>query len=137
MPLSPQSNDKKMNRTKIERKLRKKSNPEIVETIITGKKNDKWLEVANLVSMPKRKQDSVNLGDIEKQSKDNETIIVPGKVLANGEIKKKIKIAALGFSVEAKEKLKKEKIEMVTILEEIKKNPEAKNIHIIKSRMEK
>ncbi|MFA6023117.1 MAG: 50S ribosomal protein L18e [Candidatus Pacearchaeota archaeon] len=124
-----------MNKTKIERKLKKKSNPEIVETIITGKKNEKWLEVANLVSMPKRKMGSINLSDIEKQSKDNETIIVPTKVLGNGEVKKKIKIAALGFSAEAKEKLKKEKIEMVTILEEIKKNPEAKNIHIVKSRI--
>lgn len=120
-----------MNRTKIERKLRKKTNQELVETIISAKKNDKWLKVANLISMPKRKQAAMNLDEIEKHARDNEVIIIPGKVLSRGELNKKVKVVALGFSKEAREKLKKKKIDMGTIGEEIKKNKDAKNIHIL------
>lgn len=120
-----------MNRTKIERKLRRKTNQGLVETIISAKKNDKWLKVAHLISMPKRKQIAMNLNEIDKMVKDNEIVIIPGKVLSKGELTKKVRVIALGFSKEANEKLKKGKIETGTIGDEIKKNKEAKNIHIL------
>jgi large subunit ribosomal protein L18e len=120
-----------MNKTKIEKKLKRKTNPELVSTIISAKKNDKWLKVAHLISMPKRKQMAMNLGEINKQAKDGETIVICGKVLSVGELNKKVKVVALGFSKEAKEKLKKNKIEIAIIEEEIKKNKDAKNIHIL------
>lgn len=125
-----------MNKSKIERKLRKKTNTELVETIIKAKKNSKWNEVANIISMPRRKQISANLGEINKQAKENEIILVPGKVLSEGEITKKIKIAALAFSEKAEDKLKKAKVETIKILREIEKNPEMKNVHMLKN-MEK
>ncbi|MFA5992324.1 MAG: 50S ribosomal protein L18e [Candidatus Pacearchaeota archaeon] len=121
-----------MNKTKIERKLRRKTNPDLVKTIISAKKNEKWLEVSNLISTPRKKQVALNLDEINNAVKDNETVIVPGKVLSMGEIDKKIKIVALSFSEVAKQKLKKMKVEISFIDEEIKKNPEAKNIHILR-----
>jgi large subunit ribosomal protein L18e len=121
-----------MKKTRIERKLRRKTNQNLVETIIACKKNEKWLEVAHLISMPSKKQNRINLFDINTNAKNGEIVLVPGKVLSKGELEKKVKIVALGYSESAKEKLKKNKIEMSTIDEEIKKNPEAKNIHIIK-----
>ncbi len=120
-----------MNKTKIERKLRRKTDQELVDTIIHAKKNSKWLKVGHLISTPRRKQSDINLNEIDKIAKDNETIIIPGKVLGNGEVSKKIRIVALYFSASALEKLKKSKVESTNILEEIKKNPEAKNIRII------
>mgnify|MGYP001583627095 CR=1 FL=1 len=119
-------------KTKIEKQLRKKSNNELVETIIAAKKNEKWMDVARILSMPRRDSTEMNLGEIDRNSKDGEIIVIPGKVLSQGEINKKIRIVAFGFSEKAREKLLKSKIQTSSILEEIKKNPEGKGIRIIK-----
>ena len=121
-----------MNKTKIERKLRRKTNANLVKTIISAKKNAKWLEVSHLISVPRKKQVALNLDEINMAAKDNETVLVPGKVLSMGDVDKKIKIVALTFSEAAKQKLKKSKIETLSIDEEIKKNPDAKNLNILR-----
>ena len=59
-------------------------------------------------------------------------MVVPGKVLSMGELNKKVKVIALSFSSGAKEKLLKSKHEISTLLEEVKKNPEAKGVNILK-----
>ncbi|MBA7674633.1 hypothetical protein ES703_82853 [subsurface metagenome] len=118
-------------KTKIDKQIQKKSNKELVETIIAAKKKDKWLKVARILSGPRRKAVSLNLGEINENSKDGETIIVPGKVLSQGEISKKVKIVALSFSEKAKEKLLKSKIPSSNIIEEIKKNPDMKKCRIL------
>jgi len=118
-------------KTKIDKQIQKKSNKELVETIIAAKKKDKWLKVARILSGPRRKAVSLNLGEINENSKEGDTIIVPGKVLSQGEISKKVKIVALSFSEKAKEKLLKSKIPSSSIIEEIKKNPDIKKGRIL------
>jgi large subunit ribosomal protein L18e len=118
--------------TKIEKQLSKKTNSELVETIIAAKKNKNWKEVAEVLSVPRRKRVEVNLDRIQKDAKKEEVVVVPGKVLSQGEINEKIKVVALSFSEKAKEKLSNKKCEISYILEEIKKNPSAKGIKIIK-----
>lgn len=73
----------------------------------------------------------INLDKINDASKEGETILVPGKVLSQGNIEKKIKIIAMGFSKAAMEKLSSSKTEFSLISEEIKKNPQAKGIRIL------
>jgi len=118
-------------KTKIDKQIQKKSSKELVETIIAAKKKDKWLKVSRILSGPRRKAISLNLGEINENSKDGDTIIVPGKVLSQGEISKKVKIVALNFSEKAKEKLLKSKITSSSIIEEIKKNPDIKGGRIL------
>ena len=124
-------------KTKIERKLKRKTNPELVDTIIVCKKNSAWLEIAHLISTPARKQVALNLRDINAQAKDGQTILIPGKVLSSGNLDKKLKIIALSFSASAIDKLKKSKSDYLTILEEIKKNPNAKDINILNKSISK
>ena len=119
-------------KTLIERQLQKKSNSKLIETLITAKKKEKWLEVAGILSGPRRKRINLNLNEINDQAKEKEKILVPGKVLSQGEINKKIKIIALGFSEKAKEKLSKSGCEFSNILAEIKSNPSAEGIKILK-----
>lgn len=119
-------------KTKIEKQLQRKINPELVETIIAAKKQKNWLEVASILSSSKRKKMNVSLEKINKETKAGEKIVIPGKVLSQGEIDKKINIVALNFSERAKEKLLKAGCEVLNIIEEIKKNPEAKGIKILK-----
>ncbi len=48
-------------KTKIEKQLKRKINPELVETIIAAKKHKGWLEVSSILSSPKRKKININL----------------------------------------------------------------------------
>jgi large subunit ribosomal protein L18e len=116
----------------IEKQLEKKANPELVKTIIEAKKKKNWLGVAAILSGPRAKRINKNLDKINEEAKEGETVIVVGKVLSQGELDKKIKVVAFSFSAMAKEKILKAKGEALTILEEIKKNPEAKGVRILR-----
>lgn len=123
-------------KTKISEQARRKLSPGIVGTILTAKKNKKWLEVAGVLSGPRRKKVALNLDEIEKALDEGkvkeEVIVIPGKVLGEGELKKKARIVALSFSKQAAEKLKDKKIDFLTINEEIKNNPEAKGVKVLR-----
>ncbi|MEX0920600.1 MAG: 50S ribosomal protein L18e [Candidatus Pacearchaeota archaeon] len=118
-------------KAKINNQIKRKTDPQLVETIIAAQKNKGWQRVAELLSGPRKKRINVNLNDLESISEEGETVVVPGKILSQGDPNKKVKIAALNFSRGAREKLLKSKITHSTILEEIRKNPEGKKIKII------
>lgn len=117
-------------KTKIESQLRKKTNPILVETVIEAKKNPKWLEVASILTGSRRNKKDFNLTDVEKAK--GEVIVICGKMLSQGEITDKKKIAALSFSKNALEKLKKAGCETILLKTEIQKNKEAKGVTILK-----
>ena len=119
-------------KSKIGKQLERKKNSQLVKTIIDAKKKDKWLEVASILSSPRRKRVNKNLCEINKEAKKGEVLVVPGKVLSQGDLNKKIKVVALSFSERAKEKLLKQDCEVITILNEIKQNPNAKDVKILK-----
>jgi len=114
-------------KTQIEKRLRTKTDSDLVETIIKLKKKN--LEAAKLLARPKRLWASVNLDLIDKQKGD---VFIGGKVLSQGELSKPVKIVAWGASEKAMEKIKKAKAEFVFIVDEVKKNPELKNLVILK-----
>ena len=121
-----------ISKTKLFERLKNKGNDELAATIMACKQNSKWFEVGKLISAPRRRRISINLDQINEESTAGETVIVPGKVLSQGELNKKIKLVALNFSEMAEEKLSKAKIEYSKINSEIKKNPEAKGIKILR-----
>src|SRR3989344_8921118 len=114
-----------ISKTKLQTRLERKKNPVLVETLRECKKsgNDKWMKIGQVLSGSTSRRPCVNLSELEKAK--GEVIVVPGKVLSQGELNKKVKVVALAFSENAKEKLNKAKIEFKTILEEIKSNPNA------------
>jgi len=109
-------------KTKISKQAKKKFNPELVETIKLAKNSEKFLGVAHILSSPRRKQINLNLSDIDTKTKENDVVVVPGKVLSQGEMTKKIKIVAFSFSEKAREKLLNAKCDISTISEEIRSN---------------
>ena len=117
--------------TKINDQLRRKRNPELVDTIIQARKNGAWKRVSEILSSPRKNKMEKNLNKINEESKEGETVIIPGKVLSMGELNKKIKIIAFGFSKSAEEKILKAGGKISTILDEIKKNPDAKGVKIL------
>ncbi len=89
-----------------------------------------WKRIAEDLEKPNRNSRAVNIYKLSKYCKDNETVIVPGKVLGTGELSCKVSVAAYTFSGEAYKKIS-EKGKALTIQELMKQNPEGKNIKII------
>lgn len=120
-------------KTKIEKQSWKKNNPILVETIRAAKKtgSEEWMKVAGILSGPRRNQTTINLNEIEKATKEGDSVVFPGKVLSQGEINKKIAVIAFNFSEKAREKLLKTKSQALSIMEEIKKNPQAKGLKFL------
>ena len=89
-----------------------------------------WNRIAQDLAKPTRQRREINLRKLNDCCKDNETIIVPGKVLAEGELKKKITVAAWNFSAKAKEELNKVG-KTITIRQLMKDNSKGKKIRIM------
>ena len=118
----------KISKTQISKRLKKKTNSELVETIKLANKHN-LLQLGKRLSGPTNLQSKVNLNELNELKETK--VLVIGKVLGKGDIKKKIEIAALGFSESAKEKLKKAGCEMKTIKQEIEKNNDLKGVKVI------
>ncbi len=115
----------------------KTTNPELRSLILelrrkTHKVNKAlWRRIADDLERSNRQRRIVNLSRINKYSKENEVVVVPGKVLASGDLNHKLTIAAFSFSKQAVEKIEKAGGNALTLKEIMDKNPEAKNIKII------
>ena len=90
-----------------------------------------WKRIALDLEKPTRKRRVVNLSRINKYTKENETIVVPGKVLGSGILEHKITIAAYNFSQSALEKINKAGAKVVDLEDISKENPKGKKIRII------
>ncbi|MEM4271708.1 MAG: hypothetical protein QXD13_01310 [Candidatus Pacearchaeota archaeon] len=121
-----------ISKTKLKPRIKRKTNPEVAMTIVLAMKNPNWMKYAKILSVANRKQANVNLGEIDAKASMGDTILIPGKVLSEGEITKKIRICSFGISKMAREKLKNSKSDWDSILNEIKKNVRAEGLKIIK-----
>ena len=110
-----------------------KTNPNLIELINKLNKQSKsedaaiWKDVAR----SNRRTAEVNLSNINRHAEADETILVPGKVLSNGELDKKVNVVALKFSAKAQEKIESAGGECISIDEIIETNPKGSNIRII------
>lgn len=82
--------------------------------------------VADKLSSPASQRPQVNLSRIEKYSKEEETVIVPGKLLGDGNIAKKVTVVAFTASEGAIKKLEKAGGKFISIRDYIANKPDAK-----------
>jgi len=73
----------------------------------------------------------VNVRRLAEHTKSGDTVIIPGKLLGEGELKEPITVAAYSFSLAAKEKIEKAGGSGISILDLAKKNPKGTNVRII------
>ncbi|MEA2070661.1 MAG: 50S ribosomal protein L18e [Asgard group archaeon] len=88
------------------------SNPNTVRLIqnlrkkgASDKKHSFWIDLSERLSKPRRQRACVNLSKITRYAKEDELVVIPGKVLASGELTSAYTIAALNFSRVAEEKI--------------------------------
>jgi len=89
-----------------------------------------WKRIADDLEKPTRERRIVNLYKINNSTKENETVIVPGKVLSVGDLDHAVNVAAFNFSKAALDKINK-KGKAIPIKELIKEDPKGKRIRIL------
>ena len=90
-----------------------------------------WKRVADDLEKPTRQRRVVNLSSISRYTKENEIIVVPGKVLGSGDLEHKLTISAFQFSDGAKEKIERMGAKIIPLMQLSKENPSGKGIRII------
>lgn len=103
----------------------------LTELETKAQNNRFWHRVAEDLRKPTRQRRIVNLYKINQFARDGETIVVPGKVLSLGEIHKKVNVAAITFSQEAKRKILDAKGKTFSIKELLVHNPDGKKVRIL------
>lgn len=115
----------------------KKTNPELVDLILDLKKRAReldapiWRDVALRLESSNRNRAEVNVSKIDRFAASNETVIVPGKLLGAGEIKKPVIVASYAASDSAIVKITKAGGRVITLRELMAENPKGKNVRIL------
>ena len=97
-----------------------------------SKKNEApiWSRLADLALKPSSAKRVVNLSRINKTTKDNDILFVPGKVLGTGNISHKITLSSFSMSVNAAKKIIQTGGSIITYSDMIKKYPTGKGVTI-------
>ena len=96
-----------------------------------GQSVNLWRRIADDLEKPTRQRRVVNLSSLSRHTKEDEIVVVPGKVLGAGDLGHKITISAFQFSDGAKEKIEKVGAKIIPLLELSKSNPSGKGIRIM------
>jgi len=90
-----------------------------------------WRDIADRLAKPRRTHAEVNLGRIERYAREDETVVVPGKVLGSGVLETDVTVAAVDFSSTARTKIGQVG-DAVTLEEVLDNNPEGSNVRVIR-----
>ncbi len=89
------------------------------------------LKLADELEKPSRSRAEVDMSKLNRVCKENETVVVPGKLLSSGILKKQVNVAAASFSMSAVEAIGKLGGKVMTIEDLIKDNPKGTNVRIV------
>jgi len=102
--------------------LKKRSNEQSVNL---------WKRIALDLEKPTRQRRVVNLSRINRYTKENDVIVVPGKVLGSGMLNHKLTISAYQFSEQAKDKIEKAGAKIIPLLKLSEEKSNGKKLRII------
>lgn len=90
-----------------------------------------WNAVSKELQKSTRQQREVNLTKISAVAKKDESIVVPGKVLATGELTHAVNVVAYAWSVQAEAKIKAAGGKIISINDEMQSNAKGAKLRII------
>lgn len=115
----------------------KSTNPELITVVRFLRKKAKdnvapvWSHVAKRLASSRRSRVTVNLSRLNRHTKTEESVVVPGKVLGAGNLEHSIFVAAFSFSDRARSKISKAHGKCLSILELLESNPKGSNVKIL------
>lgn len=89
------------------------------------------LKLVDELARPERARRDVNVSSIERFATKGDTVVVPGKLLADGLITKSVTVAAFSASVAAKKKVEAAGGKLISIDQLLKSNPKGSGVKII------
>ena len=92
---------------------------------------DVWRDIADRLEKPRRTHAEVNLGRIERYAREDETVVVPGKVLGSGVLQKDVTVAAVDFSGTAQTKIDQVG-ETMKLEQALEQNPDGTNVRVVR-----
>ncbi|MFP4529974.1 MAG: 50S ribosomal protein L18e [Halodesulfurarchaeum sp.] len=92
---------------------------------------DIWRDVAGRLEKPRRSHAEVNLSRIERYAREDETVVVPGKVLGSGALRKSVTVAAVDFSASARSKIEHAEGEVLDLEQALEQHPEGSEMRVI------
>jgi large subunit ribosomal protein L18e len=118
------------------RRETRSTNPDLVELVRLLRKKARennapiWKDVAERLSKPRQRRAKVNISRLSRHTRQDDQVVVPGKVLGAGLIDHGVTVAALAFSERAREKVLRAKGKCKLIPDLIKTNPKGANVKI-------
>lgn len=97
-----------------------------------GRENAVWAAAAEMLSLPKRRKVAVNIAKVVEAVKGEEVALVPGKLLGDGFVESKVKVAAYAWTETAKKRIEKAGGKVLTIDELAKENPKGTNVRLLR-----
>ncbi|MFB6228450.1 MAG: 50S ribosomal protein L18e [Halobacteriales archaeon] len=91
-----------------------------------------WKDVAARLEKPRSTHAEVNLGRIERYAREDETVVVPGKVLGSGALTKAVTVAAVDFSSSAETKIRQADGNPIDVAQVLEDNPEGSNVRVMR-----
>jgi large subunit ribosomal protein L18e len=91
-----------------------------------------WEDVAARLEKPRSTHAEVNLGRIERYAREDETVIVPGKVLGSGALTKPVTVAAVDFSGSAETKIRQADGNPIDVAQVLEDNPDGSKVRVIR-----
>ncbi|WP_462272626.1 50S ribosomal protein L18e [Methanohalophilus sp.] len=122
---------------KTQNKIERKSDPRVPSLIVSLKEQARqedapiWRDIARRLEKPRKNYAEVNLSKLNRNATEDEIVLVPGKVLGSGILKRPVAVAALGFSSSAKGKIAENGGRCITIEEIMNEKPAGSGIRIL------
>jgi len=119
------------------RRRSRSTNPDLTDLIRLLRKKSReneaaiWLDAAERLSRSRRMRIAVNISRISRYTQENDDVLVPGKLLGAGLISHPVRVAALGFSDQARVRILEAKGKCLSILELVEINPKGTNVKLI------
>jgi large subunit ribosomal protein L18e len=90
-----------------------------------------WNSVADRLERARHQGTPVNVGHLERIAGAEETVVVPGKLLADGPLSKRLTVAAFSYSAGARSKVHAAGGTALTISELLKAKPDGAGVRLL------
>lgn len=115
----------------------RKENSELVRVVVELRRAARahhapvWASVADRLERPRHRVVPVNVGHLERLASAEETVVVPGKVLAEGPLTKRLTVGAFAYSSEARAKIHAAGGSALTLSDLVRAKPDGTGVRIL------
>lgn len=113
-----------------------KQNSELVRVVVELRKAARshdapiWASVADRLERARHQTTPVNVGHLDRLVASDATVVVPGKLLADGTLSKKVTVAAFSYSAQARAKIHAAGGAALSIHELLKSKPDGTGVRL-------